>query len=337
MELQTTDTADAPTGIDIEAASDQIGAELFPSTEPEPDEALVAEAVQAKGAEATLETTPDMTQATTPDTTAKLAPKSWPKEMHDHWGKVPPEVQTYWETREKQMLDGLDQYKTDAAFTKQFRDALTPYRQTLQQLGVDELTAAKSLFQADHILRYSPPDQKRTYFEQLAKNYGIDLSQGMTPQGDPAQLSDLRVQQLEQQIQHITQTVTAQQRDAMQTARTKISHEVDAFASDPKHDLFNDCYEDIVKFITAGDSLQEAYDKAVWANPVTREKQVLTRIQTEAEKAKERARLDGLPKNKAKSVNMRGRDTLRAPTEPLGSMEDTMQKTLVSIRSKTIH
>ena len=67
-------------------------------------------------------------------------------------------------------------------------------------------------------------------------------------------------------------------------------------------------------------------------NPMIFE-QEKTRFQTEAvEKFKENARLDSLPKKKAASVNVHSRETQVAPTEPLGSMEDTIR---ASFRART--
>jgi hypothetical protein len=120
----------------------------------------------------------------------------------------------------------------------------------------------------------------------------------------------------------------------LKVAQDDVKKELDAFIADPAHSLFDDCADDIARFVSQGLSLQDAYDKAVWANPVTREKQVQSRLQTEAEKAKERARLDALPKKKAAGVNVRGRETQRTPTEPLGSMEETMRETLAKIKGR---
>ncbi len=327
------ETADSSTTtLDMNAAVERLGAELFPESESAKDAPN-----ETPGLTQDEPSLPELTDNTAPvlDTVpeapaVKAAPKSWPKEMHDHWGKVDPKVQEYLEKREKQMLDGLEQYKGEATFAKQFKDSLAPYRQTLQQLGVDELTAAKSLFQADHLLRYSAPDQKRAYFEQLAKNYGIDLSTPATP---PAPVDPV-VQNLQQKLSAMEQQMTARQQMELNTARESVSKELDAFIADPAHNLFDDCADDIARFVSQGLSLQDAYDKAVWANPVTREKQVQSRLQTEAEKAKERARLDALPKKKAAGVNVRGRETQRTPTEPLGSMEETMRETLAKIKGR---
>ena len=338
------ETADSGTEFDMDAAVERLGADLFPepTTTPEPtddfpDEVPAAPEIAAKTTPPPSTAPQAPSQAPEPPVVSP-APKSWPKEMHDHWGKTPPEVQKYWETREKQMLEGLDQYKGAAQFGKAIQDVVTPYQHILQSQGVDAPRAVGALLQAHQRLTMGTVESRRAAYEELGRNLGLHTPTYAngdatgTAQAPPP--IDPRVQSLEERFNQIQQTLTAQQQAALDTARTKAAQDVEAFASDPAHALFDECADDIVRFVQQGASLQEAYDKAVWANPVTREKQMQTRLQTEAEKARERARLDALPKKKAAGANVRGRETQRTPTEPLGSMEDTMRETLAKLKAR---
>jgi hypothetical protein len=133
------------------------------------------------------------------------------------------------------------------------------------------------------------------------------------------------------------QVLTSQHQEALQVAKEKATQEVETFATDSAHVYFEELQDDILGFLKIGDSLQGAYEKAVWANPVTRAKEI-ARTQTETEaKLKENARLQALPKKVARSVNIGGREIQRAPTEPLGKMEDTLKTTLASLRSRVAH
>lgn len=264
-------------------------------------------------------------------------PKSWPKEMHEHWGTTPRQVQEYWGTREKQMLDGLTQYKTDAEFARNFRQALNPYAQTLKKLNIDELTAAKQLFQADHLLRYSTPEEKRTYFNRLAQTYGIDLN----GQAQPSAPVDPKIHFLETQLQRVQANLDARDKAERDAAYDKVSKEVEAFASDKAHPYFSEVQDHITTLLhgsrAAGKelSLQDAYDQAVWANPITRAKE-LAKAQTEHEaKLKENARLEALPKKRAAGVNVKASDSDRAPTEPLGTIEETIRKAHRAMKERT--
>lgn len=316
-------TEEAP-GFDIEAASDKIGEALFPpqaSTETEEPETEVAE-TPTEGT-ATLDHAAPMAEVP--------VPKSWKQEMHQHWGKIPREVQDYWQVREKQMLDGIEQYKTAASYGKSVGDVLAPYQPLLQSKGLDAPRVVADLMQTYTALTQGTPEQRWTAYQQLAKNLGLSApAEGATP-------VDPHVKQLQDQFNQMQQALTAQHQEALQAARAKATQEVEAFAADTAHGYFEELQDDILGFLKLGDSLQGAYEKAVWANPVTRAKEI-ARTQTETEaKLKENARLQALPKKQAKSVNIGGREVQRAPTEPLGKMEDTLKTTLAGIRSRVAH
>ena len=321
-------------GIDIEAASDKIGNDLFPEMlEKEPNPTPVETVAQAIAAPA--ETTTPMKEIA-PLPTVRQAPKSWAKDVHPIWEKIDPKAQEYIEKREKDFLDGLEQYKGAATFARSIQDVLTPYQGLLQSKGLDAPRAIDDMLGAYSRLTQGTVEQRQSALLQVAKNLGIPVP-GMQATDPAASPVDPRIQTLEQQFQEIRDAQVRQQQLALQAAQEKANAEVNTFASDPKNAFFDECHEDIVKFIKAGDSLQEAYDKAVWANPVTREKQKQAYFQTESEKAKERARLDALPKQKARGVNVKSQDTQRPPTDPLGSMEDTLRSTLKTIKERTTH
>ena len=316
--------AEQSNGFDIDQASNDLASDLFPqsgkgaqdddsiidgalpdeSSEPPQDGSDAGQDAEkiASGAEADAAIQ------------AKPVPKTWPKEMHDHWAKTPKEVQDYWDTREKQMLDGIEQYKGDANYGKAMRDAITPYMALIQAQGIDAPRAVQTLLNAHYKLSVSPPSQKQQYLQYIAKQYGIDTTGlGGTPQGQ--QTADPRYQQLQDELHQLKQVIQSGSEQQLNAERTRISQEVNTFASDPKNPYFDEVADDIIVMLKSGLSLQDAYDRAVWANPVTRAKET-ARLQTEAKaesekKAKEQAEVA----KKAASANIRNRDTRRTPTE----------------------
>jgi hypothetical protein len=307
-------------GDTLDAMSDRIGEAVFGPSSAEP------------ASEPAASPTPDATPA---ELAALEVPKSWPQEMHEHWGTTPRKVQEYWQTREKQMLDGLEQYKIRAQLAQEFEKTVNPFQNTLKQLGLSPMQAAQSLFNADHRLRYSSPEEKIELAKTFLKNYGIDLGAVTGQPSTPAQQVDPVVKQLQERQQVLESALVAQQQASLNEARAKATKEVEVFASDAKaHPYFDYVADDIAAFVQQGKSLQDAYDMAVWANPVTRAKE-LARVQTEAEaKLKENARLEALPKKRAAGVNVRGSDAARTPTEPVGTLEETIRDGLRSIRAR---
>lgn len=324
-----TETQDAPTGLDIAAAAEQIGSDLFP------DQAASLE----KGTDDAPADAPPPAEAAAPSApTVRAVPKSWSKDYHDHWGKIDPAAQEYIEKRETDFLNGLEQYKTDAQWAKSIRESLNPYRQTLQNLKVDEAQAIKSLFNADHLLRTSPNEQRLQYFMQLAQNYGVDLK-GLMPKTDAqAPPANPELEAIKQQVSQMQSHHEAQRQAAQQAALDQAEKEIAAFAADEKaHPYFHEVSEKMMQILQANPkySLQESYEEAVMAHSVTRAKEV-ARIQTETEaKLKENARLEALPKKKAIQANVKSRDTQRTPTEPVGTLEDALKTNLAALRART--
>jgi len=316
--------------LDIDATSDRIGASVFgPDDKPEAGAEQVSE---TPGIEQVAE------QPAAPITPEQLAalepPKSWEKDMHPYWSKTDRKVQEYYLKREKQMLDGLEQYKQDAQYAKPFREVLTPYQQMLQSLNMPPQQAVDALFKAHMRLTTGTPEARRQAYLDLGKNLQIPLEQLQAAQAQQAPV-DPKLQELEQKFSAIEYQLTQRQQAELKAAQDVATKEVEAFASDAKaHPYFDEVATDIAAFVAQGKTLPDAYEMAVWANPVTRQKEI-ARVQTEHEtKLKETARLEALPKKRAAGVNVRAQESGRTPTEPLGTLEDTIRATNREIRGR---
>lgn len=275
----------------------------------------------------------------------KAPPKSWAKEKHELWSKLAtvPDAQDYYEQREKQMLDGIEQYKEGAHFAKQMRDVMTPYKPILAAQGVDEPQAVQYLLNAHYQLTQGSNEARMAAFNRLGVNLGlIKADAPVDENGDPVRV-DPAVQKLQGEVESVKSALTERDRAAYEAERARKETEVNAFASDATHPYFDELHQDMVMMIhgmrAAGQEpvLQDVYERCVFANPVTRTKE-LARLQTETEaKLKENARLDALKARKAAETNIRGRESPRAPTEPTGKMFDDMGEILKEIRSRPTH
>lgn len=292
----------------IDGAVETIGSDLFGKSEPgEPDTEPTAEP--------TVETEP----TTEPEKVEpRKAPVSWKKEMHDSWGTLTPEIQDYIELREQQMKEGLDADRTDATIGRSVRDIITPYK---EQFGeVDEKQVISNLLGAHVKLTTASPEEKQQLFSQLAQQYGVDLGKSED------------YTNLQNEVYNIKNALSQREQAEYQQRRQQVEQEVESFASE--HPLFEELEEDIASFINVGHTLEEAYEKALWANPVTRQKEIdRLNQQTEEDKLK-KAKEDAEAKKKAKAVNVKSRDTNQAPTETKGTIEDTIAETLREIRSR---
>lgn len=305
-------------GFDMEGAQEDLAADLF-DAEPEAKDDLIDEIVPEETGKETVEET-----TTEEVLEGRTAPSSWRKEMHERWNTLDPEMQDYIEKREEQMRDGLDTNKADSTLGRDIRDTINPYMDLLSSQKLTEASAIKYLMNAHAKLSNAPADQKQALLEEFGKAYGV----GTTQQVDPA------LQAMQSRLSEMENYMTTSQQHTLQVAQEKIVQDVEKFASDPAHPYFDELETEIASLIKAGFDLDEAYEKAVWVNPVTRQKENDRRL-SEAEKA---ATLEAKQKTekakKAKAVNVRSRDTQNAPTEPTGTMDDTMRETLLEIQNR---
>jgi len=307
----------ADSEINVEELSDSISADLFGVKETEE----VSDEVEKPADE--TEETEEQEDNTEEVKSVKPPPQSWKKEMHEYWGELKPEVQEYFELREQQMKEGIDVAKEDATLGRDLRDVLSPFNQLLESQGVDQKSAVQYLMNAHYKLSTADEQGKLDALNQIAQSYGIKLDGSkVTPE----------IQTLQQEIGQLKQILNQTQAQSRQAEMRKISEELDAFAS--THEYFDEVTDEMAPFLERGFSLQDAYDKAIWANPVTRqkeqsrlEKEKLDKLEAEKKEKLEKAK-------KAKSPNVKTKDTAKAPTGPTGKMFDDLHELAREIQSR---
>lgn len=226
--------------------------------------------------------------------------------------------------RSEEMHRGLEQFREKAQFGDAMVQAIQPFAQTIQSLGVHPAQAVQKLMAADHSLRYGTPQQKQQMIATIARDYGVDLSQGLpeAPYVDP------NVSALQQQVQQLTGWIQQKQQVEEQRQMDTLNSEVQQFASDPANKHFNSVVNEMMGLLQANivTNLRDAYDRAVYANPATRA-QVLAEQQAQAEaKRKADATAKAQEAKRAAAVNVSRRGSHPAK-RPIGSMEDTIRET----------
>ena len=203
----------------------------------------------------------------------------------------------------------------------------------LNQMNIQAPHAIDSLLRAHRMLTEGPLEQRKAYYDMLGKN--LKIIEEQTAQAQPATPVDPTIQALQAKLTGLETAIQERSQRELDAARAEVQKEVDAFAADEKaHPYFNEVATDIVAFVSHGASLQDAYDKAVWANPVTRAKEQARALTEHEAKLKENARLAALPKKKAASVNLSSSGEGKAPTGPVGSLEDTIKSTMRELKQR---
>lgn len=322
----------ADSGLDMDAAVGDIASGLgidigIGEDKPDDDIDLDMDAAPQEEAADDDVAEPD---AVAPEVTLREMPKSWAKDKAELWSKLPPDAQDYYSLREKQFLDGLEQYKGDATFAKELKEIITPYKALLASQGVNERQAVSALLNTHYRLSQGTVEDRRAAYEQFGRELG--LVQPQVGQGQPV---DPALKKLQDELNGVKSALTARQQAELRSLQADADREIETFAADQANVYFNEVGQDMIPLLKSGHSLKDAYEKAVWANPVTRQKE-LNRIQTEsAAKLKEKAKTEGAAARKATNSNVRGVESRKAPTEPKGEMFADMSDILADIRKKS--
>lgn len=266
----------------------------------------------------------------------RAVPKSWKPEFHPHWEKVDPAVQAYIEQRETEMAAGVEPFKGEAAYAKSIRDVMAPYQPVLDASGIkDHAEAVRSLMGAHYQLSHGTMEERSAAYAKYAQFYKLDPALVAKSLTNEAPYQDPQFKPLLDKVTALETSVTSERTARAQEQMQKLSAEVKAFAEDPAHPHFAEVAGHIKLLLgNPALSLKEAYEQAVWANPVTRAKEQ-ERIQKDTDAARrKKAEEDAAAAKKAKGTRVRGRESEKEPQSLIGSIDDTMKDTMREIKSR---
>ena len=263
-----------------------------------------------------------------PEMPVRRAPSSWKKEAQEVYLKAdrgepltPEEIKTLTaeaERRESDFHKGVSEFKTHSERARMYDQAIAPYQQHLQSLGVDAPTAISALMRADMTLRNGDPATKAQYFQQLAREYGIDLGQIQNqPQMDP------QTQYLMQQMHNLRQQQQMWQNQVQQQEQARVQSEIAQFATaDKPH--FDAVRNEMADLLESGKAktLQEAYETAVWMRQDIRQSLIDQQKQDAQRKAAEQLTAQ---RAKTAAVSVKGSSPSSAGAQaPKGSLRDIL-------------
>jgi hypothetical protein len=218
--------------------------------------------------------------------------------MKAKWSNLPSEAQQYVAQREQEAHSRISQLGQYAKQMEPIHKALNEHGSYIQKVGKPPAQFVSELFNAAQALDRDPVSA----LKDLARHYRVDpfsLLDDETPTNQPSP----EVANLQREIAQLRanqqqwQTEREQQAYAAEEAKTSAVHsEIDAFLKD-KAD-WNELQADITASVAAireskprasnAEVLQEAYERARWANPTTRARmQQEVQAQTEAKRVED--------------------------------------------------
>lgn len=293
-------------------------------------------ALQQKGVTFEGKTDDEILALATP--AKKGAPKAWTQAMHAHWEKLDPAVQDYLLQRETEVESGFKTKNEVETYGKSLRETIAPYQPLLDAQGIKDHThAVKFLLNAHYRLSTGHDDARAQFFASLAKSYKVDLAKATAAAAAQPYQETPAEKEHRERLERLEQESLRTRESQFNALKAEADREIAAFAGDPANIYFKDVAEDIALLLQADDklSLKEAYERAVWANPVTRAKEN-SRLQADAaEKTRKEAEEKAKAAEKARGTRVRGEEKHRASPDFLGSLDDTLRETLATIKSRT--
>lgn len=264
-------------------------------------------------------------------------PKTWRKEVSAHWASLPSEVKAEILKREGDIFQGLEGYKADAGIGKSVKSIVAPYESILRSQNLDPLNVINGLMQSHHLLATGTPQQKQDLLQRIIRDYRIEVPGGQAPATGEPPYVDPAVAALQTELSTIKSQLSATEQRQLDTRRIEVGKQVDTFAADPKNIYWAEVADDMSQLLAKGvvGTLQEAYDKAVWLNPVTRAKEV-TRTTAEASKeaaAEAKRKADAVRVSTAANVKARAKSGSAATSSD--SLDDTLNEAYAEIIARS--
>jgi hypothetical protein len=225
-------------------------------------------------------------------------PRAWSAEYKAKFLTLPEDVQSYILQREKEAESIIGKKGGEAGTAQkqltEFNSVLEPYRSKIAMRGTSEAQHIASLLKAEEQLETNPYQA----FQYLARSYGVDLTRFTQQQAAAPQISP-ELQPLVGELSQMKQYLLQQSQQTEQRAIAAAQAEIEAFAAQAEH--FKDVETDLVPLVAQikaqnpnighREAIQQAYDKAVWANPHTRAIEIAKQEATkEAQRKAEQAK-----------------------------------------------
>lgn len=222
-------------------------------------------------------------------------PQSWSKDKEAIWQQMPKEAKDYVLLREKQIADGFAGSRKNAEVAQAVSQLDQEFGRELG--GMDAITAAQRLLTAQRNLTTGSLEQRQQAAVTMLEELGL--------LGDKAQ--DPEKFALQQELNEL-------RKREEYFNRVRVEQETEQFFNNPSNKYANipSVQADMAAYVRAGQSLQQAYESAIWSNAEVRNKML--------------AEMPGVRTQPTAPPTPRPAKTSATTQEPVGSMRETMEK-----------
>jgi hypothetical protein len=207
--------------------------------------------------------------------------------MREKWSQLGLEFRQEIIRREEAAANGVAKLREQFAPAESMTKVLAEFNPYFDAIGVvDKPQQIANVLATERALRSAPVQQKFAMILQLADDYGVPIRHML---GTPNNPQGLPQGQQQQQVVRTDPAVMAELQSIRQWREGEeirmIGQQVEQFAANPNAEFFEDVREEMAQLIETGvaASIEDAYSKAVWINPSTR--QVLIARQQQGQRA----------------------------------------------------
>jgi len=212
-----------------------------------------------------------------PETEEVEAPQHWSAKDREEFSKIPSEGRELVLRRYKEMeadyTRKTQRLAEESRSSRELEKVFEPYEQVLALNGVDKSALLKQYLAIDANMGKDPEGT----LKWLAQQRGIDLN---SLAGAEETYVEPEIAEIRKHYQEFRQEISNIRNDLNQVKTVPISQQVELFAGEKdasgnlKRPFFNEVRTQMGVFMQNGlaNSLEDAYEQAVWANPATRQK-----------------------------------------------------------------
>jgi hypothetical protein len=192
------------------------------------------------------------------------APISWTAEQKAKWASLPPDTQAYIAQRDKESHEAISRAGQQIKAFEPIGKVIEQFAHVFQKNGLQPHDGIARMMAVNEMLEANP----ETAIREIAKAYGVNLSGETEQNADPA---SREVAELKAELARVKSHLTAQDRQREAAEGQTLAREIADFAKDKPH------FEAVRKVMAglmssgAAETMQEAYDRAVYADPTIRQ------------------------------------------------------------------
>lgn len=257
-----------------------------------------------------------------------LAPNAWSAAAKAAWANADPVLKSEIAKREADVHKEFTRQDGERNLGRQFKQVIDPYIALINADGGNPVKGFQNYLETARILRTGDPQTKAQLVRQMCQQFNIQLEQVQN-----APTIDIRQQQAYTRAQQLEQE---NQRLQAQIQEAPLQSQIDAFAADPAHEHYEAVKPVMAAFLSSGqaNTLQEAYDQAIWARPDIRSTLIARETTATQEKrvAEAKAKADAARRAGGSITGSPGRGTATDPQAGNRTLREELVANFASAR-----